>query len=836
MTDDPFAPLPPASEPCGPAAIAEAPTVAPMLPAALPMPEVIQHRRHGTPSRIWRYESAEGALLFAVLRFDPADGKKQVLPFICGAEEWEYKAPPAPRPIYNLPGLAARLDAPVLVVEGEKAADAAAALFPDFVATTSQGGCNATGKADWSSLHGRRVIVWPDNDGPGRKAAAAVKRATEKAGAISVGIVAVPESWPEGWDLADPLPEGVTVEMLAAMLAEAAAPAPVEEVAPPADRDAELHRLAGLDDVAFALERRDAAKRLGISLADLMAAVKATRRELRRAEREAARQEKAGAGAPAWSESGLPPDPYGREDLFVRRSDYTHTAAEGLQLLKNRERVMYRGGLVRLIHDTQRNGLVVEPLTVHALVAELHAVARPYIMRARGDGTLEPEPVTLPERVAQIMIAMATDAGLRPLDGIASAPLLVEDGSFRVADGYDPLTRMWCEGMPRIDVPGAPTRADAAAALRRLRLLLRTFAFADAARVTPPGETVPVVDVDQPPGAQESAALVALLTAVCRPSLRLAPGVMIHAPAFSGAGTGKGLLVRVICAIAYGIHPRAMTSGGSPEELEKRLTAMLIGAEQVLFLDNVNGAALRSDTMACAITERPAYVRILGSSTSKAINPITLVVVTGNGLVLSEDLARRFITIELDAGVEDPEARDFRGDLLKEVFEHRGALLRDALTIWRWGRLAGDEIRPGRPLGSFHDWGRWCRDPLLALGCVDPAARVADVKANDPRRRQLAELFAAWWEHHRDQPVRIVDLHEGVRAVADPAGKGRQYLAAMIGKLEGTRAAGFVLNRIRTAGKWSPDLYALQRTAAEAPSVPIATMPAASPAKWGGVL
>jgi hypothetical protein len=173
---------------------------------------------------------------------------------------------------------------------------------------------------------------------------------------------------------------------------------------------------------------------------------------------------------------------------------------------------------------------------------------------------------------------------------------------------------------------------------------------------------------------------------------------------------------------------------GPPEELEKRLTAMLIGAEQVLFLDNVNGAALRSDTMACAITERPAYVRILGSSTSKAINPITLVVVTGNGLVLSEDLARRFITLELDAGVEDPEARDFRGDLLKEVFEHRGALLRDALTIWRWGRLAGEDIRPGRPLGSFHDWGRWCREVHAAAAHIDAAGR-----AGGPllQRRQL---------------------------------------------------------------------------------------------------
>ena len=43
------------------------------------------------------------------------------------------------RPIYGLADLAARPDAPVLVVEGEKAADAAAELLPDYVAVTIHG-------------------------------------------------------------------------------------------------------------------------------------------------------------------------------------------------------------------------------------------------------------------------------------------------------------------------------------------------------------------------------------------------------------------------------------------------------------------------------------------------------------------------------------------------------------------------------------------------------------------------------------------------------------------------------------------------------------------------
>ncbi len=825
MTEDAFAPL--ASTVAATATHVHARNQGgrvPIMPAPEPLPDLLQHRRFGVPTKVWCYHDANDALLMAVARFDMPGGEKQVLPFTCGATGWEWKGLPAPRPLYGLDRLAARPDAPVLVVEGEKAADAAAELFADHVTISWQGGCLATGKADWQPLAGRHLVVWPDNDAPGRKAAVAVERAAMEAGAIATRIVDVPADWPAGWDVADPLPAGATTDTLTAMLAVTATNATATDEPQVVDRDAEIHRLAHLDDVAFALERRDAAKRLGLAVSDVMAAVKAARRDIRRAEREAARVERAASSGDGDIDvSPLGPDPRGRVDLFVRKSDLPETADDLASLLQNRPHLFERGGPARLIYDAQRNGLVVDALTVHAVVNETHAIARPYHLRAQRDGSLIPEPITLPERLAHLYLAKGGEAGLRPLDGIASAPLLAEEGSLRVAEGYDPHTRMWCERIPDVEVAPNPTRHDAEAALCRLRMLFRTFAFADAIRVDLPGQTVPVVDIEQPPGAHESATLVALLTAVCRPSLRLAPGVLVHAPAFSGAGTGKGLLVRVISAIAYGMHPRAMTAGGTLEELDKRLVAALISAEQALFLDNVNGMALRSDALASAITERPAYVRVLGSSTTRALNPVTFVVITGNGVVLSEDLARRFITIELDAGVEDPEARDFKGDLLREVMEHRGPLLRDVLTIWRWGRLAGGEIKPGRPLGSFGDWARWCRDPLLALGCADPAVRVADTKANDPRRKQLAEVFSAWWERHHDHPVRITDLHEDVRAVADPTGKGRQYLAAMIGKLEGTRAAGFVLTRIRTAGKWSPDLYALKRPSQEANEPKVAT-------------
>lgn len=169
----------------------------------------------------WRYYDAAGNLLGCVVRFDkPANGtpaEKDVCPLtFCqgpdGAREWRKKSWSAPRPLYGLDRLAARPDAPVLVVEGEKAADAAAIMFPDYVAITSPGGSNAAGKADWSPLKGRTVAIWPDHDEPGRKYADDVARAN------TASVVQVPARFPHKWDLADPTPEGVSHDDLTRML------------------------------------------------------------------------------------------------------------------------------------------------------------------------------------------------------------------------------------------------------------------------------------------------------------------------------------------------------------------------------------------------------------------------------------------------------------------------------------------------------------------------------------------------------------------------------------------------------------------------------------------
>jgi putative DNA primase/helicase len=144
---------------------------------------------------IWQYGPD-----FIVCRFPG----KRLRPLWWDGSQWLWKAPPAPRPLYNLVQLsAARVNAPVLIVEGEKTADAAAKLFPSAIAITWPSGCKAFTKADWSPIKGRRCTLWPDADAVGRDAMAKLAIHLLKAGAAQVRIIQPPPDAPEGWDLAD---------------------------------------------------------------------------------------------------------------------------------------------------------------------------------------------------------------------------------------------------------------------------------------------------------------------------------------------------------------------------------------------------------------------------------------------------------------------------------------------------------------------------------------------------------------------------------------------------------------------------------------------------------
>ncbi|MCC7168320.1 MAG: hypothetical protein IT565_12195, partial [Rhodospirillales bacterium] len=201
MAADPFAPLAGASGAAPRRANRDdwVPLL-PVPPKAPPPPEA--HPKRGKPTASWEYRSPRGELLGLVCRFDRTEGGKEILPLtFCenrgrGRQEWRWKGFPEPRPLYGLDRLTARPQAPVVVCEGEKAADAAGRLLPDRVAVTSPSGSKSAAKTSWIDLRGRAVTIWPDADLPGRDYALAVARLLQGSGA-SAAIIAPPAEAPE---------------------------------------------------------------------------------------------------------------------------------------------------------------------------------------------------------------------------------------------------------------------------------------------------------------------------------------------------------------------------------------------------------------------------------------------------------------------------------------------------------------------------------------------------------------------------------------------------------------------------------------------------------------
>ncbi|HET6220842.1 MAG TPA: hypothetical protein VFE11_01700, partial [Dongiaceae bacterium] len=271
MTDTMFAPLADAElMPPGDSCKPMESDWRPLLPApvdSLP-PHHPEHRHHGCASRVWTYRDPAGAVLFVVCRFDKTDGEKEILPLtygtLKGRDAWHWKAPTEPRPLYGLDRLAQRPGAPVIVCEGEKAADAAELLFDNYVAVTSPSGAKAARKADWTPLDGRRVIIWPDHDDEGAAYAADVVKLAHLAGAASVVAVQVPSDFPPKWDLADDPPADWTPERLRRLLETATAGNVDHSDAARSADDSELQRLADLSEIEYERRRKDAAKALGI--------------------------------------------------------------------------------------------------------------------------------------------------------------------------------------------------------------------------------------------------------------------------------------------------------------------------------------------------------------------------------------------------------------------------------------------------------------------------------------------------------------------------------------------------------------------------------------------
>jgi hypothetical protein len=177
----------------------------------------------------YSYRDSDGNLLFYVVRLVDKEGAKVTLPLSYGHWKnrperfcWSFKQyATAERPLYNLHLLKEHPNKPILIVEGEKAADAASKQFTDFVVISWSGGSGAVSKTDWRPLIRKEIVIWPDNDKAGFKAANQICAELKRQGVKKLGLVdteKLTKEFPEKWDLADPLPSGKTQQTIQDMI------------------------------------------------------------------------------------------------------------------------------------------------------------------------------------------------------------------------------------------------------------------------------------------------------------------------------------------------------------------------------------------------------------------------------------------------------------------------------------------------------------------------------------------------------------------------------------------------------------------------------------------
>ena len=162
----------------------------------------------------WCYQFADGTQALWIARYDCLEDRKTFRPFHYTPEGWRMGDPQGLLPMYNLPAVTNRPPRVVLIVEGEKTAEAAARIFPDVTPTTNAHGANSVQRTDWWPLKGRTVLIWGDHDPAGKAHVAALVEAIRNVGAASVRVVQIPSHWPSGWDLADAPPEGANLRNL----------------------------------------------------------------------------------------------------------------------------------------------------------------------------------------------------------------------------------------------------------------------------------------------------------------------------------------------------------------------------------------------------------------------------------------------------------------------------------------------------------------------------------------------------------------------------------------------------------------------------------------------
>jgi hypothetical protein len=406
-----------------------------------------------------------------------------------------------------------------------------------------------------------------------------------------------------------------------------------------------------------------------------------------------------------------------------------------------------------------------------------------------------PVPMDPPAAVASILLEMNDWPNTPPLAGIVEAPTMRPDGSIIDTPGYDAATGLYFDPGDTVfqPVPEFPSREDAERALALLLDLVKDFPFvSEAAR---------------------SVALAQIITPLIRPAARTAPLFANDAPT---PGTGKGLLSSIPAWIMTGRVPSMIGQWTDGSEEKRRLLAVLLEALPVNVIDNIE-LPLKSDTLCTILTEGQIRERVIGSSRTATGDARVTWIATGNNLEIGGDLPRRTLICRLDPEVERPEDREFDRDLSAYVPVHRAELAVAILTIVRAYRASGERVAIS-PYGSFEEWSRFVREPLVWLGQADLLETRGTIRRRDPDLDAMHVILTAWHAAHGERALKVAKAADDERvraamrdyAVNEKTGKADLLaVAKLLSRYEGRVFGGARIDKAGTyqgVTRWSVSL------------------------------
>jgi len=192
------------------------------------------------------------------------------------------------------------------------------------------------------------------------------------------------------------------------------------------------------------------------------------------------------------------------------------------------------------------------------------------------------------------------------------------------------------------------------------------------------------------------------------------------------------------------------------EEREKRITAMILGGDTIIHLDNIpTGDVLGSPSLCSLLTSRIWKGRKLGVSEMPAYPNTLILFGSGNNTRCTGEVAKRIVPIFLRPFDDHPEDRSnfVHTDIFSYVRSKRRRLLSILLgMVEKWKR----EGCPGtdRRLGGFEPWAATIGGILKLhgfhqwLGNYRSWIRSADEWAVDAE-----SLITAWWQSHGDRAI-----------------------------------------------------------------------------------